>query len=98
MQQIAFRISEIVQQILAPTADLRGFGRQRSTALARISHHLTVKARHQPATTALRLLTVLNVGFKVRSHSSESESLSGARLVLTGLSRTSPRHVVRNAG
>ena len=29
--------------------------------LARISHHLTVEARHRPAITALRLLTVLNV-------------------------------------
>ena len=29
--------------------------------LARISHHLTAEARHKPAMTALRLLTVLNV-------------------------------------
>ncbi len=29
--------------------------------LARISHHLTVEARHKPAITALRLLAVLNV-------------------------------------
>ena len=34
------------------------------TSLARISHHLTVEARHRPAITALRLLAVLNVGFK----------------------------------
>ncbi len=32
--------------------------------LARISHHLTVEARHRPAITALRLLAVLNVLFK----------------------------------
>ena len=32
--------------------------------LARISHHLTVEARHKPAITALRLLAVLNVLFK----------------------------------
>ena len=39
------------------TAELRDY-------LARISHHLTVEARNRPAITALRLLTVLNVGFK----------------------------------
>ncbi len=33
-------------------------------SLARFSHHLTVKARHRPAITALRLLAVLNVLFK----------------------------------
>ncbi len=33
-------------------------------ALTRISHHLTVEARNTPAITALRLLAVLNVGFK----------------------------------
>ena len=32
--------------------------------LARISHHLTVEARDKPAITALRLLAVLNLGFK----------------------------------
>ncbi len=32
--------------------------------LARISHHLTVEARNSPAITVLRLLAVLNVGFK----------------------------------
>ena len=31
---------------------------------ARIAHHLTVEARNRPAITALRLLAVLNVGFK----------------------------------
>ena len=35
--------------------------------LARISHHLTVEARHKPAITALRLLAVLNVLFKYAS-------------------------------
>ena len=32
--------------------------------LARISHHLTVEARNRPAIITLRLLAVLNVGFK----------------------------------
>ena len=32
--------------------------------LTRFSHHLTVEARNRPAITALRLLAVLNVGFK----------------------------------
>ena len=32
--------------------------------LTRISHHLTVEARHRPGITALRLLAVLNVLFK----------------------------------
>ena len=38
--------------------------RRRSSNLARISHQLTVEARNRPAITALRLLAVLNVGFK----------------------------------
>ena len=32
--------------------------------LARTSHQLTAEARHRTAITSLRLLTVLNVGFK----------------------------------
>ena len=32
--------------------------------LTRFSHHLTVEARNEPATTAVRLLAVLNVLFK----------------------------------
>ncbi len=32
--------------------------------LTRISHHLPGEAGNKPAITALRLLTVLNVGFK----------------------------------
>ena len=32
--------------------------------LTRISHHLTAEARNRPAITSLRLLAVLNVGFK----------------------------------
>ena len=59
--------------------------------LACISHHLTVEARNRPAITALRLLAVLNV-------LSRSGAERVARLVLTALSRTSPRHVVRKAG
>ncbi len=34
------------------------------SGITRISHHLTVEARNRPAITALRLLAVLNVGFK----------------------------------
>ena len=33
-------------------------------SLARFSCHLTVEARNRPAITTLRLLAVLNVGFK----------------------------------
>ena len=35
--------------------------------LARFSHQLTVEARNNPAITAVRLLAVLNVGFKYAS-------------------------------
>ena len=49
--------------------------------------------------TSLRLLAVLNAEFKMQGHGMPCpRSLSGARLVLTGLSRTSPRHLVRKAG
>ncbi len=65
--------------------------------LTRISHRLTVEARERPAITSLRLLAVLTVLSKYASLSKWGSS-SGARLVLTGLSRTSPRHVVRKAG
>ena len=41
-----------------------GYANRERKALARISHHLTVEARNRPAITALRLLAVLNVGFK----------------------------------
>ena len=37
---------------------------QAKALLTRISHQLTVEARHRPAITSLRLLTVLNVLFK----------------------------------
>ncbi len=37
---------------------------RRELGLTRFSHHLTVEARNKPAITALRLLAVLNVGFK----------------------------------
>ncbi len=37
---------------------------EEGSRLARISPHVTVEARHKRAITALRLLTVLNVGFK----------------------------------
>ena len=44
------------------------------------------------AMTSMRLLAVLNVRFKYAC------APSGSRLVLTALSRTSARPVVRNAG
>ncbi len=65
--------------------------------LACISHHLTGEARNRPAITSLRLLAVLNVLSEYASLIQWGSS-SGARLVLTGLSRTSSRHVVRNTG
>ena len=37
---------------------------RRERGLTRSSDHLTVEARNKPAMTALRLLAVLNVGFK----------------------------------
>ena len=57
-----------------------------------MSHHPAVEARDTTAMTSLRLLAVLNVRFK------NACAPSGSRLVLTSLSPTSPRHVVRNAG
>ena len=65
--------------------------------LARISHRLTVEARDRSAITSLRLLAVLTVLCKCASLI-EWGSLSGARLVLTRLSRAAPRHAVRKAG
>ena len=61
----------------------------------RIFRQLTVEAHDRPPLTPLRLLTVLNVGFKYTPHYSSNAALSGARLVLTGLSRTSLGHLVR---
>ena len=58
-----------------------------------ISHHPTAEARGMTAMTSLRLLAVLDVLFKYTCGAP-----SGSRLVLTALSRTSPRHVVKNAG
>ena len=69
----------------------------RHVRLACISHHLTAEARIGPAITLLRLLAVLNVPPEYASLINWGSS-SGARLVLTGLSRTSSRLVVRNAG
>ena len=65
--------------------------------LACISHHLMTEARNKPAITSLRLLAVLNVLSEYASLIKWGSS-SGARLVLTRLSRTSSRHVVRRAG
>ena len=77
----------------SPLRNIRSF----NAGLARFSQHLTVEAGHKPAITALRLLTVLNVGFKY-ARISQKMSRRAARLVLTGFSPTSPRHVVRKAG
>ena len=73
-------------------------GRHAYLRLARISHHLTVEAPNRPAITALRLLAVLKVGFNYAHPCSGNWVPSGARLGLTGLSRTSPRHLVRRMG
>lgn len=61
--------------------------------LAWIAHHVTVEARHGPAIASLRLLAVLTRTVQVRLRAP-----TGTRLVLTSFSRTSPRHVMRNAG
>ena len=53
------------------------------------------------AMTSLRLLAMLNVRFKYACARQAARAFSpppGLRLVLTALSRTSPRLVVRNAG
>ena len=50
------------------------------------------EARDKLAITSLRLHTVLTVRSKVRLR-----ALSGTRLVLTTVSRTSPRHLARKA-
>ena len=65
-------------------------------SLTCISHHPTVEARDTTARNSLRLLAVLNVLFKYAC--ARLFPPPGSRLVLTALSRTSPRHVVRNAG
>ena len=67
-----------------------------SPELACISHHPTAEVRHTAARTSLRLLAVLNVLFKYAC--ARLFPPPGLRLVLTALSRTSSRHVVRNAG
>ncbi len=58
------------------------------------STRLTAEARDRPAITSLRLLAVLTVLSKYASLIQWGSS-SGARLALTGLSRTSPRHAGR---
>ncbi len=66
-------------------------------ALAYISDHLTDEVCDKTAMTSLRLLAVLNVPSSTPQFDS-SRAPSGSRLVLTAFSRTSPPHVVRNAG
>ena len=68
------------------------------SSLARFSHHLTVEAHDRSVITTVRLLTVLNVPVNYARIIQEMRRRRGARLVLTGLSRTSPRHLVRKAG
>ena len=68
-----------------------------ATGLTCISHHLTGEALNRPAITSLRLLAVLTVLSEYAPLINWGSS-SGAGLVLTRLSRTSSRHVVRNAG
>ena len=60
--------------------------------LNRFSHHLTAEARNRPAITSLRLLAVLNVPSKY------ARIIQEMRRRAARLSRTSPRHVLRNAG
>ncbi|MDE0166414.1 MAG: hypothetical protein OXL36_15080 [Bryobacterales bacterium] len=64
--------------------------------LACISDHPTVEARHTTARTSQRLLAMLNVLFKYAC--ARLFPPPGLRLVLTALSRSSPRSVMRNAG
>ena len=64
---------------------------------AGISHQPTVEARAKPAIAWLRLVAVRDVGFKYARIVQETERRA-TRLVPAAFSRTSPRHVVRNAG
>ena len=88
------RVADLKNPISPPYYLRAGFLWDR--LLACISHHLTVEARNRPAITSLRLLAVLNVLSEYASLIKWGSS-SGARRVLTDLSRTSSRHVVRNA-
>ena len=72
-------------------------GKEVIRALTRISHQLTVEARDRPAITSLRLLTVLNVLFKYARIVQKRRAERRAPCT-DGLSRTSPRHLVRKAG
>ena len=69
---------------------------RRLEGLACISHHPTVEAHDTTARASLRLLAVLDVLFKYAC--ARLFPPPGSRLVLTPLSRTSTRHLVRNAG
>ena len=75
--------------LLMPSRPWRG-----KEDLTCISHHPTVEAHDTSARTSLRLLAVLDVLFK---HACARQARL-LRLVLTALSRTSPRRVVRHAG
>jgi hypothetical protein len=61
--------------------------------LTRISETLSTAADDKAASTSLRLVTVLDVLFKLRIR-----ALTCARLVSTAFSRASRRNCVRNAG
>ena len=66
-------------------------------SLACIPRHLTDEVCDKTAMTSLRLLAVLNVPSSTPQHEKPGAP-SGSRLVLPAFSRTSPRHVRRNAG
>ncbi len=73
------------------------FGPDQPLKPARILTHLTAEACDKIASTSLRLLAVLRVLFQYAAVFMDGEP-SGAHLVRTAFSRTSPRQVVRNAG
>ena len=62
-------------------------------------HRLTGEARDRRASTSLRLLAVIDTGAGVARYApTPARRPTHVRLVLTRLSRTSPRHAVRKAG
>ena len=83
---ILSRSASVVVVILLPP---------RKFYLTCISHHPTAEARDMAARTSSRLLAVLNVLFK---YACARQAARASRLVMTALSCTSPRHVVRNVG
>ena len=72
-------------------------GVQSTRARPRLYPRGEAKCLRRPVITSLHLLAVLNVLSEYASLIEWGAS-SGARFLLTRLSRTSPRHVVRKAG